>query len=120
MATIFPPAARDTARKTAAARADFGYALYFMLRITGFMLTTMLMTLGTYVVFFLAIGGFSLDGMMAHLANMADRYVAADAARIAGFKAIAGTTFIMGILAIAFLRRHTLSNLLPGNAGEPK
>ncbi len=53
-----------------------------------------------------AIGGFSIDGMMAHLNNLALRYVAADAHRQMAFKELIGG--VQMILAIGFLvfRRH--------------
>ena len=111
MATIVSPAPERNAT-SARPRPDYGFALYFMLRATGFLASTMLMAFGVYVLFFLAIGGFSLDGMMAHLANMAGRYVEAEPSRITGFKAIAGTTFLLATFAIAFFRRHALVALL--------
>ena len=63
MATIVSPAPERNAT-SARPRPDYGFALYFMLRATGFLASTMLMAFGVYVLFFLAIGGFSLDGMV--------------------------------------------------------
>ena len=60
-------------------KVDYGYGLYFGLHFAGFMATTLLMTWGLFVLFFLAIGGFSLDGMMNHVQNLTSRYLAADA-----------------------------------------
>ncbi|WP_375244192.1 hypothetical protein [Sphingomonas parapaucimobilis] len=119
MATIVSPAP-DRNATLERQRLDYSFALYFMLRATGFLASTMLMAFGVYVLFFLAIGGFSLDGMMAHLANMAGRYVEAEPSRITGFKTIAGTTFLVSTLAIAFFRRHALVALLADMKDDAK
>ena len=60
-------------------KVDYGYGLFFSLHMAGFLVTTLLMTWGLFVLFFLAIGGFSLDGMMNHVQNLTSRYLAADA-----------------------------------------
>ncbi|MFC3216022.1 hypothetical protein [Novosphingobium panipatense] len=53
--------------------------------------------LGVFALFFLALGGFSLDGFMHQLNNLASRYVAASPDRIASFK----TIFIVAHLVVA-------------------
>ena len=60
---------------------DVGFLLYFYLHLAGFLASTLLITWGLFVLFFLAIGGFSFDGMMHQLDNLASRYVAAEAVR---------------------------------------
>lgn len=87
---------------------DHGYLLYLMLHMTGFLAVTLLMTWGVILFFFLAIGSFSLDGMMHHLANLSTRYIGADAGRIAQFKAVVGTVHLVVAGAIIFFRRHSI------------
>ncbi|TCP97547.1 hypothetical protein C8J46_106171 [Sphingomonas sp. PP-F2F-A104-K0414] len=108
MATVLQPL--HTTRKI-----DYGYFLYFGLHFAGFMATTLLMTWGVFVLFFLAIGSFSLDGMMNHLQNMTSRYLAADAGRLDQFKMIVGIVHMVISGAIMFFRRHAI---LPRDAAR--
>ena len=101
MATMIDPA--RPARKV-----DYGYPLYFMVHMVGFVASTVLMTWGILVLFFLAIGGFSLDGMMHQVANLSSRYITADAARIDGFKLIVGVVHLAVAAALIFFRRHAI------------
>lgn len=101
MATMLPPA-------RPARRVDYGFLLYFMLHALGFIATTLLMTWGILVLFFLAIGGFSLDGMMHQVANMSSRYIVADPARIDQFKLIVGVVHMVVAIALIFFRRHAI------------
>ena len=89
-------------------RVDYGFFLYFGLHFAGFVAGTLLMTWGVFALFFLVIGGFSLDGMMHHLGNMTSRYLAADADRVMQFKLIVGVTHMVIVGAIMFFRRHAI------------
>ena len=89
-------------------RMDVGYWLYFALHAAGFVIVTLLMTWGVFVLFFLAISNFSVDMMMYQLDNLASRYIAADAARVAQFKTILGGVHLAITAAIIFFRRHAL------------
>ncbi|KQN11710.1 hypothetical protein [Sphingomonas sp. Leaf28] len=108
MATVLQPL--QVERKV-----DYGYSLYFGLHFAGFMATTLLMTWGVFVLFFLLIGSFSLDGMMNHLQNMTSRYLAADAGRLDQFKMIVGVVHMVISGAIMFFRRHAI---LPRDAAR--
>ena len=108
MATVLPMARSRP-------KVDYGYGLYFGLHMAGFLTTTLLMTWGLFVFFFLAIGGFSLDGMMNHLQNLTSRYLAADAGRVDQFKRIVGAVHLGLSAAIIFFRRHAI---LPRDAGR--
>jgi hypothetical protein len=108
MATVLQPL--HTTRKV-----DYGYFLYFGLHFAGFMATTLLMTWGVFVLFFLALGSFSLDGMMNHLQNMTSRYLAADVGRLDQFKMIVGIVHMVISGAIMFFRRHAI---LPRDAAR--
>ena len=101
MATVHMPANDDR-------KVDFGYLLYFGLHFVGFMATTLLMTWGVFVLFFLLIGNASLDGMMAQLQNLSGRYVAADGGRVDQFKMIVGVVHMVVAGAIIFFRRHAI------------
>lgn len=108
MATVLQPL--QVERKV-----DYGYFLYFGLHFAGFLATTLLMTWGVFVLFFLAIGSFSLDGMMNHLQNMTSRYLAADAGRLDQFKMIISIVHMVITGAIIFFRRHAI---LPRDAAR--
>lgn len=106
MATI--PAEFDGATKASRPKVDVDYLLYFYLHMAGFLATTLLITWGLFVLFFLAIGGLSVDGMMHQLNNMASRYVAADAARIASFNHVLIVAHLALSAAVIFFRRHSI------------
>lgn len=101
MATVLHPLRSDR-------KVDYGYLLYFGLHMAGFLATTLLMTWGIFVLFFLLIGSFSVDGMMNHLQNLTSRYLAADAGRIDQFKLILCVVQIGLAGAIIFFRRHSI------------
>lgn len=94
---------------------DWGFLLYFYLHMAGFLATTLLITWGLFVCFFLAIGGLSVDGMMHQLHNMASRYVAADAVRTASFRHVLIVAHTLLSAAVIFFRRNSM---LP--ARDPK
>lgn len=95
-------------------------ALYWGLHFAGFLATTMLITWGLFVLFFLAIGAFSIDGMMHQLNNLAGRYVAADPDRIASFKLeiVAAHTILSS--GVIFFRRNAMFpyDLLEGDQND--
>ena len=87
---------------------DVGFLLYFSLLMAGFLASSLLITWGLFVLFFLAIGGFSFDGMMHQLDNLASRYVAADAARITSFRHVLIVAHMLLAAAVIFFRRHSI------------
>jgi len=87
---------------------DVGFLLYFYLHMAGFLASTLLITWGLFVLFFLAIGGFSFDGMMHQLDNLASRYVAADAARITSFRHVLIVAHMLLAAAVILFRRHSI------------
>lgn len=89
-------------------RVDAGFMLYFGLHMAGFLATTLLMTWGVFVLFFLVLGGMSLDGMMNHLENMTSRYLAAGPARVDQFKITVGIVHMIVSGALIFFRRHAI------------
>ena len=108
------PVRRASPSRTAC-RVDVRFLLYFYLHMAGFVATTLLITWGLLVLLFLAVGGFSVDGLMNQLNNLTSRYIHADPARLASFK----STLLLGQLILAagvifFRRRH----LLPARLDE--
>ena len=91
---------------------DWRYAIFVWLHLAGFLASTLLITWGLFVLFFLAISGMSLDGLMHQLANLAGRYVAADGERVAAFKQILLPAHLLLTAAVIFFRRQ---HLLPRN-----
>ena len=92
----------------AASRVDYGFLLYFSLHMAGLLASTLLMTWGLFVLFFLVLGGFSLDGMIHHLQNMTSRYLAAGPDRIDQFKITVGIAHVILSTALIFFRRHSI------------
>jgi hypothetical protein len=109
MATLTEP---TTARRLRPSR-GCGDLLYF-LHMAGFLASTLLITWGLFVLFFLAIGGFSFDGMMHQLDNLASRYVAADAARITSFRHVG----VAHMLLAAASSSSAATSILPRDAHE--
>ena len=110
MATIAPPTPRKDRRSRMRQVRQNG--LFLVLHLGWFGATTLLLTWGMFVLFFLAIGGFSLDGLMHQLNNLASRYVAADPGRVRSFAHIVFAAHILLSGAIVFFRRHSI---LPHN-----
>lgn len=108
MATIFGREDKASERKAPARQIDLGFILYWYLHLFGFALSCLLITWGLVLLFFLAIGGFSIDGMMHQLSNLAGRYVAADSARIASFKHIIFGAQMLLTAVVIVLRRHLI------------
>jgi hypothetical protein len=98
-------------------KVDYGYGLYVGLHIAGFLASSVLMTWGLVVLFFLAIGGFSLGGMMSHLQNLTSRYLEADAPRVDQFRLVVGGVHLALSAAIVFFRRHAI---LPRDTARPE
>ncbi|WP_230771709.1 hypothetical protein [Sphingomonas sp. Leaf4] len=84
---------------------DRGWWLYLALHWSGIFASSLLMSWGLFALFFLVIGGFSLDGAMLHIDNFASRYVAADADRVMRFKVVLAGVQLASIAAILFFRR---------------
>ncbi|ATI80549.1 hypothetical protein [Sphingobium yanoikuyae] len=79
---------------------------FVALHCAGFVISTLLISWGLFAFFFLAIGGFSLDGLMHQLANVSRRYVAATPERVASFKAVVGVAHLIVTVGLVVLRRH--------------
>jgi len=82
--------------------------LHFYLHLLGFAGSTLLLTWGLFALFFLALGGFSLDGLMHQLDNLASRYVTATPDRIASFKNAFIAVHLLIAAALIVLRREKI------------
>lgn len=82
--------------------------LYVGMHLTGFACSVVVTTWGMFVLFFVALGGFSLDGLMHQLHNVSSRYVVADHDRIASFKQIFAVAHILVAGALTVLWRHRI------------
>ncbi len=87
---------------------DAGKLIEVSFRLLGWLAVSLLAAAGLFVAVFAAFGNFTLDGFFLHLANIANRYGSADAARRAAF----GETLLLvggAVLGAAmFLRRASL------------
>ena len=88
--------------------AEWRSVLYFTLHGFGFLGSTLLITWGLFFLFFLAIGGFSFDGLIHQLNNFTVRYVAADAARTGAFRNMLAIAHMIVSAAVITFRRDRI------------
>ena len=102
---------------SAVRRADWQHGAHCLLHMTGFAVSTLLISWGLFVLFFLVLGGFSLDGLMHHLNNLTARYIVATPDRLASFWAGLAWLHLVVSAAIIVLRRHHIlpSKAVPGS-----
>lgn len=89
--------------------------LSFTLHGFGFVGSTLLITWGLFFLFFLAIGGFSFDGLVHQLNNFTTRYVAADGARTGAFLNMFAIAHIILSSGVILFRRD---RILPERAQD--
>ena len=94
-------------------------ALSVALHGLGFVATTLLISWGLFILLFLMLGGFSLDGLIHQLNNLTARYVVAEAARRGSFLNMFAIAHVILSTAVVILRRH---HLLPARSetGAPR
>ena len=83
-------------------------ALFVVLRLAGWIATTVMATLGVATLFFWLLGSFTLSGTMLQVDNLASRYLEADAARQAQFHMIVCSVLGIAFALISFFRRASL------------
>jgi hypothetical protein len=88
---------------------DWGAIAAATLRLSGWLTVNVLAAAGVVALVLFAIGSFSLPQTMIQLANLADRYVAADAARRGQFDHIVLFGLAAAFGACAFFRRAGLA-----------
>ena len=93
-------------------------ALLVGLRLTGWLATSVMTTLGVATLFFWLLGSFTLSGTMLQLDNLASRYLEADAARRAQFNSIICAVLGLSFAFIAFFRRASLRAAFDVTGGD--
>lgn len=88
--------------------ANMGRAIEIGFHVLGWSAVTLLASAGLFMAGFAALGNFTLDGFFFQLANLADRYAAADAGRRAGFGVDFVIAMAIALSATMFLRRGSL------------
>jgi uncharacterized membrane protein YjjP (DUF1212 family) len=87
---------------------DWRHAAYCLLHVIGTITSTLLMSWGLLVLFFLMLGDFSFDGLMHQLYNLTSRYMAADRGRATAFFALLGGVQLCLLACLLLLRRHSI------------
>lgn len=82
------------------------------LSVLGWCVVTLLTALGCMALLAFILGGFSIEGTMLQLDNLASRYVAAEASRADQFDQILLCTLGLALLWSAYARRASLSAIL--------
>lgn len=103
-------AARQTLPR--ASKGSWQAILAAALRLVGWLAVNVLVGFGLLALVAFTIGSFTIEGTMHHLANLASRYILADAARQHQFDAILLWSFGGGVVLVAFFRRNSLRHLL--------
>src|SRR3546814_11572849 len=102
METASPPP--EAATRKHGRLPDLRAMLHFYLHLIGFTASTLLLIWGLFALFFVALGGFSLDGLMHQLNNLTARSVAASPDRIASFKNIFIAAHLLIAAVLIFMR----------------
>lgn len=104
-------AALSSPDRTAPARSQtrrWQAGAHVALHFAGFLVSTLLISWGLFALFFLALGNFSLEGLMYQLANVSRRYVTAGPARVASFKTVVIAAHLIVTTGLIILRRHQM------------
>ena len=87
---------------------DWRQGAYCLLHVTGAIASTLLMSWGLFILFFLMLGDFRFDGLMHQLHNLTSRYVAADGERAAAFVALLACVQLLLVACLLLFRRHSI------------
>jgi hypothetical protein len=85
---------------------------FALLKIAAWSAVTAGCVLGLFALFFLMLGEFHLSGMLLHLDNFAERYLAADGVRRARFEAELAWATVLLFCVTGYFRRHSLFPLI--------
>ena len=106
---ISPPARRRVNTRARLHLRQVGADLcYIALRVSGWLVVSLLATLGLYVLFFMALGNMSAEGFFAQLANLGDRFGAADPARRGSFMSLLTTVSAALFILVSAARLRSL------------
>ena len=101
------------------ARLDWGRAIEVGFRLAGWAAVTLLAAAGLFVLVFAAFGNFTLSGFFLQVANLADRFGAADEARRTAFQADLNVIVAVAVAGTMFFRRGSLKRAFR-SSGEIK
>lgn len=87
---------------------DWRHSAYCLLHVTGTIASTLLMSWGLFILFFLMLGDFRFDGLMHQLHNLTSRYIAADGERAAAFCGLLGLVQLLLLACLLLFRRHSI------------
>ncbi len=87
---------------------EWRHGAYCLLHVTGMLTSTLLMSWGLFILFFLMLGDFRFDGLMHQLHNLTSRYIAADRERTAAFVALLACVQLLVIACLLLFRRHSI------------
>ena len=90
---------------------ELGRAVEAGFRLAGWTAVTALAVAGLFVLGFAMLGNFTFEGFFLQLANLADRYAAADLARRSSFLAELRWVGLVLLVGTAFLRRGSLARI---------
>lgn len=96
-------------QRAARARIDVGLGIEIGFRLMGWAAVTALVVAGLFVAAFAMLGNFSLEGFFMQVANLADRYGAADGARRAAFHKQLWSIALILFVMVMFFRRGSLA-----------
>ena len=103
-----------TAITAPARRIDVGHAIAVGFRLLGWSAVTVLVVAGLFVVALAAFGNFTLEGFFLHVANLAERYNSADAARRLSFQHTLLIVTLIALGMITLFRRASLARVFVG------
>jgi len=89
-------------------RSGWGAAIAASMYFLGWVAVNVLTAAGTLLLLGFAIGSFTLPGMLLQLANLADRYAAADAVRRGAFDLVVIKGAVLIFAIVCLLRRGSL------------
>ena len=92
-------------------RIELSRAVEAGFRFAGWAAVTALTVAGLFVVGFAMLGNFTFEGFFLQLANLADRYAAADLARRSSFLAELRWAGLVLLVGTAFFRRRSLARI---------
>ena len=90
---------------------ELGRSVEAGFRLAGWTAITMLAVAGLFVLGFAMLGNFTFEGFFLQLANLADRYAAADLARRSSFLAELRWVGLFLLVGTAFFRRGSLARI---------
>ncbi|HUD94868.1 hypothetical protein [Sphingobium sp.] len=88
------------------------------LRLAGWLVVNLLVSLGVLTLAVVTLGGFSIEGTMHHLANLSARYIAAAGGRRHQFDMIVIWALAAAFCACGVFRRDALMHFLVGSPSD--